>query len=74
MNKEITKNQVMKNPYPTGSPISVNLSSDQRTKITSDIQAAGLTANRLYPAYQYTALSASPEDTYEHTNSETQKT
>lgn len=35
-------------------------------KITSDIQAAGQTANRPYLAYQYAALSDNPEETYTH--------
>ncbi|CAB1430759.1 unnamed protein product [Pleuronectes platessa] len=48
-------------PCPPGSPITEEVVSDQRHKITTDIQAAGQKANRLYPAYQYTALSASPE-------------
>lgn len=56
---------------PTGCLISVDVVSDQRQKITSDIQAAGQTANRLCPAYQCTALSGSPEDS--HTSMQTLK-
>lgn len=42
--------------------------SDQRQSITSDIRAAGQTANSLQSAYQCAALPASPEDTHTHTH------
>lgn len=44
--------------------ISVDVVPDRKQKITRDIQAAGQTANRVYSAYQYTALSDNPEDTH----------
>lgn len=46
--------------HPNGTETITMFLTREKKKVTTDIQAAGQTANRLCPAYQYTALSASP--------------